>query len=272
MVRLLLRLRKKYALAAFIQRRLLRSLSLSLDAGDPAALLRKGDAAALMKLLPQQQQVLLQHLPPPQQQQAMEQQEEEDWAGIISRLSDQETKTLFGFVAEWTAADPTMATAADGLLHLLLRRCPQDVFFRDPPTNGHNDGDKETEKDLFSYRGKATVGGKPAEEVLKALVLNSQRHERRVIGLLQKSYLLDLLLPGAAAVQQELQQLLLPLQQSAVTKEAGDEDRNSVKKKRKTSQQETEQRQQQQEFVLNPEILHPHFGSDFTQRCLYGDE
>lgn len=271
-VRLLLRLRKKYALAAFIQRRLLGSLSLSLDSRDPAALLRKGNVAALMKLLPQQQEVLLQHLPPQQQQQAMQQQEEEDWAGIISRLSDQETKTLFGFVAEWTAGDLTMATAANGLLYLLLRRCHQKVFFRDAQTNGPSDGDREAEDDLFSYRGNATVGGKPAEEVLKALVLNSQRHERRAIGLLQKSYLLDLLLPGAAAVQQELQQLLLPLQQSTVKGEARAEDREGVKKKRKIQQQEAEQQQKQQEFALNPEIFHPHFGSDFTQRCLYGDE
>ncbi|KAL8452184.1 hypothetical protein Emed_001491 [Eimeria media] len=272
-VKLLLRLKKKYALGSFVQRRLLRSLSASLDVSDPAALLRKGSLVPLVKLLPeeQQQQRLRQHLSPQQQQLLDRQQHEEDrWDEIITRLREDEVKTLFGFVAEWAAADPVTAAAADGLLHLLLSRFPYEVLFRGSQSRSSGDHIVE-ENDIFSSRGKATVGGKPAEDVLKALVLNSQRHERRLIGLLQKSYLLDLLLPGAAAVQQELQQLLRPLQQGTVKRSGVAGDRKSSKKKRMNHQQQEQQQEEQQEFLLNPNVLKPHFGPEFTERCLYGD-
>ncbi|KAL8431553.1 hypothetical protein Efla_000599 [Eimeria flavescens] len=271
-VGLLLRLKKKYALGSFIQRRLLRSLSASLDASDPAALLRKGSLSSLVKLLPEQQhQLLRKHLPP--QQQALLQQErveEDDWGDIISRLGEDEIKTLFGFVAEWTAADPVTAAAADGLLYLLLTRFPQEMLFKSSRGSSKTDG-KAEETDIYSNKVKPTVGGKLAEDVLKALVLSSQRHERRLIGLLQKSYLLDLLLPGAAAVQQDLQQLLRPLQQDAGKKEAEGMQGKRAKKKRKTAQQQQHFEDEQEEFVLDPNVLQPHFGSEFTDRCLYGD-
>ncbi|KAL8452325.1 hypothetical protein Emag_002444 [Eimeria magna] len=272
-VKLLLRSKKKYALGSFVQRRLVRSLAASLDASGPAALLRKGSLAPLVKLLPeeQQQQRLRQHLSPQQQQLLEQQQHEEDrWDEIITRLGEDEVKTLFGFVAEWAAADAVTAAAADGLLHLLLSRFPYEVLFRSSHSRSSSDYLVE-DTDIFSSRGGATVGGKPAEDVLKALVLNSQRHERRLIGLLQKSYLLDLLLPGAAAVQQELQQLLRPLQQGIVRESGAAGDRKSSKKKRMMHQQQQPQQEEQQEFLLNPNVLKPHFGSEFTERCLYGD-
>ncbi|KAL8273274.1 hypothetical protein Esti_002775 [Eimeria stiedai] len=272
-VKLLLRLKKKYALGSFVQRRLLRSLSASLDASGPAALLRKGCVASLVKLLPEQQHQrrLRQHLSPQQQQLLEQQQQEEDhWDEIITRLGEDEIKTLFGFVAEWAAADPLTAAAADGLLHLLLSRIPYEVLFKSSHSRSRS-GNSVESTDFFGSRGDATVGGKPAEDVLKALVLNSQRRERRLIGLLQKTYLLDLLLPGAAAVQQELQQLLRPLQRETAKRPGVAGDPKSSKKKRMMHQQQQQRQEGQQEFLLNPNIWKPHFGSEFTERCLYGD-
>ncbi|KAL8434869.1 hypothetical protein ACSSS7_002835 [Eimeria intestinalis] len=272
-VKLLLRLKKKYALGSFVQRQLLRSLSASLDASGPAALLRKGSLASLAKLLPDQQQRerLRQHLSPQQRQLLQQQQQEEGhWDEIITRLAEDDIKTLFGFVAEWAAADPVTAAAADGLLHLLLSRVPYELLFKSSHSRSSRDHSVE-DRGVFGSRGEATVGGKPAKDVLKALVLNSQRHERRLIGLLQKSYLLDLLLPGAAAVQHGLQQLLRPLQQETGKRPGAAGDRKSSKKKRMMHEQQHQQQDEQQEFLLNSNILKPHFGSEFTEQCLYGD-
>ena len=294
-VTLLLRLKKKYALTGLIQRRLLRSLSLPLDAAEPAALLRKGDTAKLLKMVPQQlqQQVALllqQQLPQQLLQQQQQQQDEggdDDWGGLIERLGPEEARTLFCFVAEWTA-DPTTSAAAHGLLHLLLQRTPLDVLFEGFETNSSNNSSKGSKgtKELAllnSGRDKRVVGDVPMEKVLNALIVNCQRQERRIAGLLQKSYLLDLLLPGATAVQQELQQLLLPLQQQQQQGKGGETsgDIKAPKKKRKLlqqqqqqeqQQQEQQQQQQQQEFLLSDEALSPHFGASFTERCLYGDD
>ncbi|XP_026192799.1 uncharacterized protein LOC34620463 [Cyclospora cayetanensis] len=260
-VDLLLQLRKKFGLAAFVQRRIVHSLAQSLNRANPAALMRTGDASSLFLLLPQLQQ---------QQPSERITQGDTDWALLVGALGHEEARTLLGFVAEWTA-EPAMAAAAHGLLNLLLRRRRTEYLFGGSTSYGKQE---DAGADASWIRDRhSTVGNKPAGQVLRALELCSQRQERRVAALLQKSFLLDLLLPGAAAVQEELHQLLFPLQQHEPVgkRKVPFSIKMAGKKRQKVLQDQQLQHLQEQPFVLSAEALQPHFGTEFTERCLYGE-
>ncbi|OEH80065.1 WD-40 repeat-containing protein [Cyclospora cayetanensis] len=193
-----------------------------------------------------------------------------DWALLVGALGHEEARTLLGFVAEWTA-EPAMAAAAHGLLNLLLRRRRTEYLFGGSTSYGKQE---DAGADASWIRDRhSTVGNKPAGQVLRALELCSQRQERRVAALLQKSFLLDLLLPGAAAVQEELHQLLFPLQQHEPVgkRKVPFSIKMAGKKRQKVLQDQQLQHLQEQPFVLSAEALQPHFGTEFTERCLYGE-
>lgn len=274
---MLVRMKKKFALAEFLKRRFARGLVDSLDRDNPAACARRGCVRSLRRFLPTElrdatprARAVLAKLglsaaadkAVAAEADASEPDGSALWKEAVASLDVTQAKTLLSFVVDWNA-DPATSWLAQGMLHLLLRHFSLD--------------------ELAGEGVAASLGGKPTADVVEALMVFAERHERRISGLLQKSFLLDLLRPGAASVQQEVEDLVSALdgQGQAPSDSSAAETVKPAKKRRvedpsrqrqgTRANAKTSKDANAKTCLVAPEFLSQHFGSIFTEQCLYGD-
>ncbi|PHJ24696.1 wd g-beta repeat-containing protein, partial [Cystoisospora suis] len=206
---------------------------------------------------------------------------------ILQDLSPREMKTLLEFACDWTSNTHT-AWLGQGILNLLLQLQGGLSFLSSmfPSSFSFFSSSLERHDERRKRRRKATREDQEDEEevrqLLQAFQAYTQRHEKRLSALVEKSFLLDLLLgcgdddrpmsdEGMIEVRGEedhKKKKNVLKGRTVMAIEEGSETENGEKEEEMTKQEEEEKRKKKRER----ERLGHDRGTAFTRQCLYGNE